>query len=269
MHSVKQKLALALLILIMAAAPAGQVLAGDCSRSSDLQSCSTSYGVNEVFFGSGGELNGCSTSYCSKQSAGELTVGNTKSANYQAQGGFNTDRIPSLTFVINTTSLNVGTLTDSSTHVGTATFSIKTYLASGYQITTNAPPPTNGSYTMATPVSATSPTTGTEIFGMNLIANTCPASAPGSGPGSCTGSLGANPSCQTSGFCNLSDITIASNYNQADKFYYPTSGNDTLVTSTSSSDTTNYTISYIFDISKVTPGGTYTMNHVLVATSTF
>jgi hypothetical protein len=58
------------------------------------QSSSSSYQVNEVFFGTGGELNACSGSYCSKQSAGELTVGNTKGTAFQAQAGFNTDRIP-------------------------------------------------------------------------------------------------------------------------------------------------------------------------------
>ena len=56
------------------------------------QSNSSNYSVDEVFFGSGGELNACSTSFCSKQAAGETTVGNTSSSNFQAQTGFNSNR---------------------------------------------------------------------------------------------------------------------------------------------------------------------------------
>jgi hypothetical protein len=102
------------------------------------QSCSSSYSVGETFFGSGGNLNSCSGSYCSKQSAGELAVGDTASTNYQAQAGFNTDRQPYLQMLVNTTSINLGVLNSGSTSAGTATFLVKTYLASGYVVTNAA-----------------------------------------------------------------------------------------------------------------------------------
>lgn len=232
------------------------------------QSCSPSYGVNEVFFGTGGAL--CdpsnpstsehSASYCAKTSVGELGVGNTSSNSYQAQAGFNTNREPSLTFVVNPLSINLGTLSAGTTATATATFSVETYLASGYQVMTKSPPPQNGTYTMQTPGSATASNSSQEQFGMNLVANTLPASLSG---------VSSGPACQTSGFCNLPALSIASNYNQANKYYYPSSGSDTILTSSASSGTTNFTISYIFNTTNVTPGGTYTFNQVLVATSTF
>ncbi len=79
---------------------------------------STNYGVSEVQFGSGGELRACSTTYCSKQSAGELTVGNTKSTNYQAQGGFNTNREPLLEVNVSGSIVNLGLLDNLVTSVG-------------------------------------------------------------------------------------------------------------------------------------------------------
>lgn len=65
-----------------------------CPLAFAAQSNSTHYSVDEVYFGTGGELNACSTNYCSKQSAGETGVGATSSTNYKSQAGFNTDRTP-------------------------------------------------------------------------------------------------------------------------------------------------------------------------------
>ena len=44
---------------------------------------------------------------------------------------------------------------------------------------------------------------------------------------------------------------------------------DTIAGSASSSSETDYTISYIFNVSPVTPGGTYVFHHVIVATATY
>jgi hypothetical protein len=87
------------------------------------QSNSTNYGVSEVNFSSGGQLHACSASYCSKQSAGELTVGNAKSTTFQAQAGANTNREELLEISQSSTSISMGTLTPTSTGVGSSTFS--------------------------------------------------------------------------------------------------------------------------------------------------
>lgn len=77
-----------------------------CATNPDQQACSSGpvkYGVSETFFGSGG-LDTCPTvgsnAYCAKMSAGELTVGNTKGNQFQAQAGFNTDRTPYIEAVV-------------------------------------------------------------------------------------------------------------------------------------------------------------------------
>jgi hypothetical protein len=77
--------------------------------------------------------------------------------------------------------------------------------------------------------------------------------------------LGANPVQVPDS--TFSFGTVASGYDTPCQFKYV--NGDTIAQSAKSSGETDYTISYIVNINNVTPGGTYTMNHVLVATSTF
>ncbi len=218
------------------------------------QSSSNNYQVNEVFFGSGGELNACSTSYCSKQSAGELAVGNTASANYQAQAGFNTDRTPYIEFTVSNTNVNLGTLNASSTKTATATFAVKAYLAHGYNVVNASDPPSNNSYVMQTLATPTASSVGSEQFGINLVANTVPL-IPGS----------ADPSFSPDNTFSFGQV--APDYSTTNIFKYVK--NDTVAFSTASTSYTTYTVSYLFNVSSVTPGGTYILRHVLVATGTY
>ncbi|MDB5169763.1 MAG: exported protein of unknown function [Candidatus Saccharibacteria bacterium] len=218
-----------------------------------VQSSSSNFSVNEVFFGSGGSLHDCSTNYCAKLSAGETAVGNTNSASYQAQAGFNTDRTPFLEFVVNNTNLDIGELTSSTTKTATATFAVKTYLSSGYTVTQTSPGPTNGAYALAGMSSPAASAAGTEQFGINLKANTSPAT------------FGANPTQNPD--ATFSHGQVSSGYNTSNQFKYVQ--NDTIAYSDQSSGETDYTISYIFNVSNLTAGGTYTLHHVLVATATF
>jgi hypothetical protein len=216
------------------------------------QSSSPSYQVNEVFFGAGGALNNCSTNYCSKQSLGETGVGNTSSPNYQAQGGFNTDRTPFLQFVVNGTSTDIGVLSTSSTTATTATFSVKNYLSSGYQVVTVSNPPKYNTYTMNNLTTPTASVAGSEQFGINLRKNNTP-------------NIGDNPVQVPSSAFSFG--TPAPGYNIPNKYQYIPG--DTIALSNSSSGETDFTISYIYNISVITPGGTYGFNDVLVATATF
>lgn len=249
--------------LLLAASPAS-IATAVCDP--DAQTCSTNYQVTESFFGSGGTLeDSCSTTYCAKQSAGALGVGNTSSTNFQAQAGFNTNRQEFLEFIVNTTSVDVGVLDPTETHVGTATFQVKTYLAEGYQVTSSGTAPSTGGHTLSALASPTASSVGTEQFGINVVENTCPGTAPGAGDGSCSGTLGADPA-------QIPDATFsfgatATGYDTADAYKYV--DGDTIAESTKSSGTTLYTISYLFNISNTTPAGTYRMDHILVATSTF
>lgn len=217
------------------------------------QSSSTNYQVNEVFIGSGGELHACSTQYCAKQSAGETAVGNTKSANYQANAGFNTDRTPYIQFIVSNTNVDLGTLSSTATKTANATFSVKAYLAHGYTVINASGPPTNEAYTMQTLTSPTASSAGTEQFGINLAANTSPAT------------FGAGPAYIPDNTFSYGAVTPS--YSAPNVYMYGTG--DTIAFSNASSSDTTYTISYIFNISHVTPGGTYVLHHVLVATGTY
>lgn len=217
------------------------------------QANSPGYQINEVFFGSGGSLQDCSASYCAKLSAGESAVGNTASGNYQAQAGFNTDRMPSLEFVVSNTNQDVGTLNSTTTTTANATFSVKSYLAGGYVVRQTSPGPTNGSFTMTGLATPTASGAGSEQFGINLVANTAPTT------------FGAVPS-------QVPDATFGfgyakAGYNTPNLYKYVK--DDTIAQSDVSSGTTAYTVSYIFNVSNLTAGGTYTLRHVLVATSTY
>lgn len=217
------------------------------------QSASTHYQVNEVFFGSGGELNACSTNYCSKQSAGELAAGQTCSSNFCAQAGFNTDRTPYIQFIVSNTNVNLGSLSPTSTKSTTAYFSVKSYLSHGYVVMNASDPPTNTSYTMNALTTPTASVIGDEQFGINLVANTSPTS------------LGADPIHNPDNTFSFGQV--ATDYSAANFFKYVKG--DPVAYSTSSSSATTYTVSYIFNISNVTPGGIYNMRHVLVATGTY
>ncbi len=219
------------------------------------QSQSSSYQINEAFFGTGGDLNACSGSYCTKQSAGELTVGNTKSTSYQAQAGFNTDRTPWIeAAIIGSPSVDLGVLETASTKTGTVQFSVKSYLSSGYVVQIYGSAPTNSGHALSAMTGVAS-SVGTEQFGMNLVANTTPPVG---------SNLSHDPDYPSEPF---SFGTVDAAYSTANAFKY--NSTDTIASSTSSSSYTMYTISYIANISPVTPGGTYATNQTIVATATY
>ena len=224
------------------------------------QSCSTNYAVGNVFFGSGGSLDTtCSTSFCAKQAVGETGIGLTNSPSYQAYAGFNVNREPSLQFIVNTTNVNLGVLSTTSTATATESFSIESYLAGGYTVETIGNPPQYGSHTLTALTSPSSPTAGTEQFGINLVTNTSPSS------------IGANPN--TIPNSSYSDCTSANHYCIGSGYYtsnsYQYINNSSLVSSATSTGQVDFTISYIANISSVTPAGLYTMNQVLVALPNF
>jgi len=212
------------------------------------QSQSSQYQVNEVFFGTGGELNACSGSYCSKQSAGELTVGNTKSGNYQAQAGFNTDRTPYIEVsLVGSAAIDMGVLTSTTTKTGTAQFKVKAYLSSGYIVQIVGTTPANGGETLNA-MSSTTSQVGTEQFGLNLAANNVATASP-----STFGAVATqDPDFPSDPF---GFGVVDTDYDTANTFNY-TSG-DIIANATQSSSFTVYTLSYIANISDVTPGGTY------------
>ena len=218
---------------------------------------SSSYGVDEVFMGSGGVNDASSASYRARASLGDTGVGNSGSANFQAYGGFTTTPDPYIELNATTSSTDLGYLSTGSTATTTTTFSVRTYLASGYVVVNGSNPPTatsgSASHTLAALSSPTAATPGTEQFGVNLVANTAP------------GTFGANPVQIPD--ASYSFGTAATGYNTANQYKYVKG--DIIASSTKSSGFTQYTVSYIYNIATETPAGQYNFNHVIVATSTY
>lgn len=219
---------------------------------------STNYSANEVFFGAGGGEGYTDGTYDAQVSVGETGVGSEKGTAYSTQNGFNTPAQPYIALVVNTTSLTIPDLTTASASTGTATFWVKTYLANSYAVYTVGTPPASNAHTFPSTSSTYLSSPGTEQFGINLVQQD------GSCGTGCNG-VGANPSQNPS---NVFSFGAAyTGYNTADHFKY-TNGNE-IAYSNSSSGETDYTVTYLFNISTATPGGTYTFNQSIVATSTY
>ena len=183
-HQPERAVVFVTLVVLAASAVMPAIASATCNL--DQESCSSSYGVSQTHFGTGGQI--CipgttgSAHYCASESAGELGVGNAASTGYQVQAGsgLSTNRDPSLTLIVNNPNTNLGYLSTSTAATTTATFSVMTYLAGGYIVQTVGNPPTSNAvspHTLTAMAGGTS-TTGTEQFGMNLVANTTACGAP-------------------------------------------------------------------------------------------
>lgn len=218
------------------------------------QYSSPSYRVEQTFFGTGGELDASSANYRAKEAAGELGVGNGTSPNYQIFAGFNTTDLPYLEFVVTNSNIDLGYLDDTATKTANGTFYVRAWLADGYTVRTQSDPPTNNTGHQLSPMTSTGASaTGTEQFGINLVANTSPATF-GAGPvqdPDSTFSFGA----------------VAAGYSTPNQYKY--NKGDIIASSSSSSSVTIYTVSYIFNIDQATPSGQYNFHHDIVATATY
>ncbi|HSW85436.1 MAG TPA: hypothetical protein VLF79_02370 [Candidatus Saccharimonadales bacterium] len=225
------------------------------------QSSSTNYKVNETQFGPGGLLNATSPNYKAKQSLGSTAGGRTSSANYGANAGFLTPNEPFLQMIVNPATINLGTLSSASTATGTATFSVRAYVDSGYVVLSmNKSPGNEEGKFLNSMTSAAASSAGTEQFGINLVQNltSCATPAPAN--------FGANP-------VPIPNSTFAtgqasSGYNTCGLFKYNL-GDTVAQTNANGWGETDYTISYIVNINTVSYAGTYTMTQDLVAVPTY
>lgn len=220
-------------------------------------SSSTNYGTNEYYFGTGGEVDLNSTTYKARGSTGGLGVGDGSSTNYIGQSGFVTAQEEYLEMVVTASTVNLGNLTSTSTGSGTANFYIRTYTSSGYFVRTVSATPTSGAVSLAAMTGGGSSTVGIEQFGINLAANTVATATPTT--------FGAAPVQQpNSGFAYG---TAAAGYGTVNQFRYNTS--DTIATAPKGIGQTNFTISYIANISVVSRAGFYSVNQVLVVVASY
>ncbi len=227
---------------------------GFAASVSAQQSSSPNYIVDEVFVGAGGGNDASSASYQARASIGDLGIGNSASTNYQAYGGFTTTGAPYLQVNITSSSLDLGTLSDSAASTGTTAFNVRAYLTSGYNVVIRANAPTSEGGATITPLTTPAGSSpGTEQFGLNLVANTSPTT------------FGANPvQIPDSSF---SFGVAASGYNVSNQFKY-VSG-ETIASSLSSSGQTDFTISYLINVSAITEAGRYVFRQNLIVTATY
>jgi hypothetical protein len=216
----------------------------------DSEPQSTNYHFSESTLGAGGLNEENSANYKAGEFIGDLAVGNSASTNFQIYSGYDTTADPSLSFIVDTGSINFGSFSPTVASTTTSTFRVIDYTSYGYIVQIYGSPPTNGSHTI-TPMASTNPSmVGTEQFGINLVANISPAS------------FGADPDNGAFGFGQA-----ATNYNTANNFRYV--NGETIATGPKSSGETVYTISYIVNVSSITPGGVYTSPQQLICIGTY
>lgn len=215
----------------------------------------TTYMIEEAQVGAAGssnELN--STLYQGRATAGDTGVGIVSGTSFQAVGGFTTSPEPELEVVANFIDLDLGQASTSAALTGTASFTVRAYLASGYSVFSRGNPPTQESGQAFTALAAqTASTVGTEQFGINLVANTSPTT------------FGANPVQLPD--ATFSFGTVNANYGTTNQYRYV--NGDAVASSTKSSGQTQYTISYLVNISAISKAGTYTFAHDIGVVATY
>ncbi len=221
---------------------------------------STNYGINESYVGPGGDIQGSSTSFKSEgASLGEAAVGNSSSTNFQTNSGFNTTNDPRLTFTVNTASIDLGALSTSVAATATATFSVLNYTSYGYVVSLVGSTPSNSGHPLAALTTDTASANGSEQFGINMVANTSPVT------------VGANPVQDQSGTTTFgfgrAGTGAGTPYAQTNLYRY-VSG-ETIASAPKSSGITNYTMSFMANISTTTPGGKYSGPMTLICTGTY
>jgi hypothetical protein len=211
---------------------------------------SAHYHIDESAVGVGDASQGMSADYQTAASIGDLGVGNTASGGYQINAGSQTSPDPALSFAITSGAINFGSFSATTPTVTTATFSILNYTSFGYVAQIFGSAPAYGAHTI-TAMATTGPSqTGVEQFGINLVANTLPVS------------VGANPDNGQFGYGSVDP-----NYSTANQYRFV--NGETIASAPKSSGLTNYTISYLVNVTGLTPGGTYTSSQTIVVTGTY
>lgn len=215
---------------------------------------SNSYRFDETSIGVSNLLESSSTNYKAASGAGDTGIGRSGSTNFQSESGSDTTPDPNLTVTMNSTAANLGSFSPTTASTATATFSVINYTSFGYVVQIAGPPPSYGTNQIdAMSANATSQP-GTEQFGINLVANTSPIS------------FGANPNNGTTpndfGFG-----VAAANYSTPNEYRYV--AGETIASAPKSSGRTDYTISYLANVTPLTPGGVYGSDQVLIVTGTY
>lgn len=252
MRGSQQKRFIAVLVLIPCFfVGLAQIVSAQCATG--VQSCSSTYQVDQTFFGSGGVQEACSSLFCSRQSLGEIAIGETNSNLYRAYAGFNTTDEPFLELSVSVQDIDLGVIETDEPGIGVGQFYVRAWQASGYVIHTASDPPKNGSGQQISPMTVPDISQpGTEQFGINLVENTGIADS-------------ADPEQVPDNTFSFGQV--APGYDTDSQFKYVKG--DIIASSSQSSSVTIYKVTYLFNISDTTPSGRYVFPHILVATATY
>lgn len=236
---------------------------------------STSYSMNESQVGGNGLFDAASNSYSitpniddGGASLGAATVGDSSSAHYSTSSGFDTTAQPGLSLIVNSGTVSMGTLTTASVTTATDGFSVKDYTSSGYMVTMVGTTLTNGTSTITSLGSDASSSPGTSQFGVNTVydGNVDGAGHPLSGSANPVENPSASFSFGVAGNYTLGALGTRP-YTIPNEFRF--NSGDVVASSAQTSGETDYTMSFIANISTVTRGGKYQSNMTLIATGTY
>lgn len=211
---------------------------------------SPNYRFDESAIGTGGLMQGSSSNYKITSATGDLSVGSAESSNFQVEAGSRTSPDPTLTFEVMTAEADFGEFSAATTATSTASFSVINYTSYGYVVQLVGAPPKYGNNEITAMSATAASQPGIEQFGVNLVANTSPESF---GTNIDNGSFGHG--------------SVAPNYATPNQFRY-VSG-ETIASAPKSSGKTVYTLSYIVNVTPLTPSGMYTSDQTLVVTGTY
>jgi hypothetical protein len=214
-------------------------------------SSSNNYQIDESTIGSGGLTNSSSSSYIGSDSTGDLSVGNSTGSNYQIETGSQTTKDPRLSVTINSPSADFEPFSPTTTATATASFSVLNYTSWGYAVQIIGDPPTSSNgHVIPAMTDNDQSRNGIEQFGINLATNTDPTS------------FGADPDNGQFGFGE-----VATEYETPNSYRYVEG--ETIALAQKSSGETKYTISYIVNVTGLTPAGQYTGGQIIIVTGTY
>lgn len=211
---------------------------------------SSNYKFNETVLGGIGSTSSQSANFQARSTGGILGIGDAASAAMQINNGGTTTDEPGLAFGVITSSINFGSFSPTAATTTTSVFEVANYTSYGYVVQALGAAPTNGTHTIDAMATTGVSQAGIEQFGINLVANTSPTS------------VGTNPDHHQFGFGSAS-----ANYGTSNNYRY-VSG-ETIAIGPQTSGTTTYTISYIINVSSITPAGQYKSNQAIICTATF
>jgi hypothetical protein len=257
-----RQLTLSVALVLAIAGPAQAALGDPSSASSNFRVVEGEIGGNGQFTSNSSNFSITPNIDDGGSSLGESFVGNSGSTNFQTNSGFNTTAQPSLTFVVNTSLVSLGVLSPGSASFGTATFNVKDYTSYGYIVQIVGATPKNNGRPLIALTTDTASAAGTEQFGVNIVRNI--SAAQGADPVQIPG---ASFSYGVAGDGSNGTFGTTRPYTITDKWRY--NSGETLASGAKSSGETDYTVTFLANISTTTPGGTYSGGIQLVATGSY